>query len=76
MPDSKRVIPTSDEEKACFDILKDVDHVGGHVSGSITNKCYMCNEIWSLSCFRGAHSWYITLSPAYLSISCRQRYNL
>ena len=24
----------------------------------------MCNEIWSLSCFKGAPSWYITLSPA------------
>ena len=64
MADGERVYPESEQEKACFDILKDVDHVGGHVNGSITNKRYMRNEIWSLTCFRGAPSWYITLSPA------------
>ena len=64
MADGERVYPESEQEKAYFDILKDVDHVGGHVNGSITNKHYMCNEIWSLTCFRGAPSWYITLSPA------------
>ena len=52
------------EEKACFAILNDLDHVGGHVKRSITNKKYMRNEIWSLTAFRGAPSWYITLSPA------------
>ena len=40
------------------------DHLGGHVKGSITSKKYMRNEIWSLISFRGAPSWYITLSPA------------
>lgn len=64
MVDGEKINPVTDGEKACFDILKDVDHVGGHVDGSITNKRYMRNEIWSLSCFRGAPSWYITLSPA------------
>ena len=47
MVDGKRICPESDQEKVCFDILKDVDHVGGHVNGSITNKQYMHNEIWS-----------------------------
>ena len=28
MVDGKRICPESDQEKACFDILKDVDHVG------------------------------------------------
>ena len=64
MAEGEKINPQSDEERACFDILKDVDHVGSHVNGSITNKRYMRNEIWSLSCFRGAPSWYITLSPA------------
>ena len=63
MVNGEKIHPESDQEKACFDILKDVDHAGGHVNGSITNKCYMCNEIWSLTCFKGAPSWYITLSP-------------
>ena len=64
MAEGEKINPQSDEERACFDILKDVDHVGSHVNGSITNKHYMWNEIWSLSCFQGAPSWYITLSPA------------
>ena len=64
MADGEKVNPMSEQEKACFDILKDVDHIGSHVNGSITNKRYMRNEIWLLSCFEGALSWYITLSPA------------
>ena len=64
MAEGEKINPQSDKERACFDILKDVDHVGSHVNGSITNKCYMQNEIWSLSCFQGAPSWYITPPPA------------
>ncbi|KDR65411.1 hypothetical protein GALMADRAFT_30876, partial [Galerina marginata CBS 339.88] len=45
-------------------ILDDIDHVGGHVKGSLTNKKYMRNEIWSLMSFKGAPSWFITFSPA------------
>lgn len=52
------------QEKACFSILDDLDHVGGHVKGSLTSKKYMRNEIWSLISFLGAPSWFITLSPA------------
>ena len=42
----KKINVQTEDEKACFDVLKDIDHVGGHVSGSITNKKYMRNEIW------------------------------
>ena len=55
---------STDEEKACFAILDDLDHVGGHVKGSLTSKKYMRNEIWSLISFLGAPSWFITLFPA------------
>lgn len=58
------VRPETDEERACFDVLDDLDHVGGHVKGSLTTKKYMRNEIWSLISFLGAPSWFITLSPA------------
>jgi hypothetical protein len=34
------------------------------VEGSITNKKYMRNEIWSLISYKGAPSWFITFSPA------------
>ena len=47
-----RVRPTTDEEKSCYQLISDLDHVAGHVQGSITSKKYMHNEIWSLI-------WYI-----------------
>jgi len=56
--------PESDDEKACYQLMLDLDHIGGKVDGSITNKKYMRNQIWSLTSFKGAPSWYITLSPA------------
>src|SRR6266536_3045228 len=64
MEDGERVTPETDEEKLCFQLLKDLDHVGGHVKGSLTSKKYMRNEIWSLISFLGAPSWFITISPA------------
>ncbi|KAF9456099.1 hypothetical protein BDZ94DRAFT_1276531, partial [Collybia nuda] len=45
MEDGERVIGETDEEKLCFQLIKDLDHVGGHVKGSVTNKKYMRNEI-------------------------------
>jgi hypothetical protein len=60
----ERVIPETQDEKDCYQLLKDIDHVGGHVMGSMTNKKYMRNEIWSLISFIGAPSWFITFAPA------------
>ncbi|KAJ6449108.1 hypothetical protein C8R45DRAFT_1057318 [Mycena sanguinolenta] len=56
----EHVVPQNEAVKTCFDILKDLDHVGGHVQGSMTSKKYMRNEIWSLIAFKGAPSWVIT----------------
>ena len=56
--------PSTPEEKNCFRLLHDLDHVGGFVKGSITSKKYMRNEIWSIISQMGAPSWFITLSPA------------
>ena len=58
------VKPESEEEKACFKLLHDLDHVNYKVQGSITSKKYMRNEIWSLVSYLGAPSWFITFSPA------------
>lgn len=33
-----RVKPETPEEKACYDLITDLDHVRGHVPGSITSK--------------------------------------
>src|SRR5882762_6611769 len=59
-----RVKPVTDEEKACYALISDLDHVGGHVPGSITSKKYLRNEIWSLISYIGAPSWFITFAPA------------
>ncbi|HEY4831131.1 MAG TPA: helitron helicase-like domain-containing protein, partial [Waddliaceae bacterium] len=56
--------PKSAEEKSCYNLLNDLDHVGGFVQGSITSKKHMRNEIWSMISHLGAPSWFITLSPA------------
>ncbi|KAH7905175.1 hypothetical protein BJ138DRAFT_969503, partial [Hygrophoropsis aurantiaca] len=51
-------------EKACFQLIHDLDHVSGRVQGSITSKKHMRNEIWSLTAAKGAPSWFITFAPA------------
>jgi hypothetical protein len=50
-------------EKACFDLLEDLEHAGAHVQGSLTTKKYMRYEVWSLILFKGAPSWFIMFSP-------------
>lgn len=64
MSNGDKVKPQTDEEKKCFALLDDIDHVGSHVNGSMTSKKYMRNEIWSLISFLGAPSWFITFAPA------------
>jgi len=64
LEDGEKVKPETDEEKLCFQFIKDLNHVGGHVKGSATSKKYMRNEIWSLISFLGVPSWFITFAPA------------
>jgi len=39
--EGERVKPEQEEEKLCFKLINDLDHVNGHVPGSITQKKYM-----------------------------------
>jgi hypothetical protein len=64
MADGETVKPTTEDERSCFQLIRDLDHINGKVSGSVTSKKYMRNEIWSLIAYMGAPIWYITLSPA------------
>ena len=64
MSEGETVRALTADEKMCFQIIKDLDHVSGKVKGSITSKKYMHNEIWSLIVALGAPLWYITLSLA------------
>src|SRR5882762_6377232 len=67
LSNGESVKSVSDLEKECFQIINDLDHVAHHVQGSRTNRKYMCNEIWALTSFLGAPSWFITFSPADLN---------
>ena len=58
------VKPCTEDENDCFQLIRDLDHIDGKVSGSITSKRFMRSEIWSLITYMGAPMWYITLSPA------------
>ncbi|KZT19882.1 hypothetical protein NEOLEDRAFT_1048243, partial [Neolentinus lepideus HHB14362 ss-1] len=58
------VMPQTQQEKDCFTLLHDLDHIGSHVKGSVTNKRFMRHEIWSLIAYKGAPSWFITFAPA------------
>src|ERR1700720_3143822 len=64
MTEGERVKPKTEDEKLCFKLINDLDHVNGHVPGSITQKKYVRNEIWALISYFGAPSWFITFSPA------------
>ena len=58
------VKPETYDEIQCFELIRDLDHVAHHVQGSVTNKKYMRNEIWSLMSYTGAATWFITFAPA------------
>ena len=58
------IIPETEPERLCFQLIKDIDAIAGKMHGSTTSKKFMRNEIWSLVSSLGAPSWYITLSPA------------
>ncbi|KAF5328283.1 hypothetical protein D9611_014755 [Ephemerocybe angulata] len=64
LQEGERVIPETEEEKLCFSIMDQIDHVGSSVHGSLAGKKNMRSEVWSLIANRGAPSWFITLSPA------------
>ena len=64
LAEGEYIKPETEAEKACFQVIHDLDHVSGQMHGSTTSKKFMRNEIWSLINFIGAPHWYITLSPA------------
>jgi len=41
MSEGECVKSVTEKEKLCFSILDNLDHVGGHVKGSLTSKKYM-----------------------------------
>jgi Helitron helicase-like domain at N-terminus/PIF1-like helicase len=64
MTEGENVKPNTQEERDCFQLIRDLDNVSHKVDGSVTSKKFMRSEIWSLMYYCGAPLWYITLSPA------------
>jgi hypothetical protein len=58
----ENVKPSTDGERQCFELLRDLDGIGAHVPASATSKKHMRNEIWSMTSFMGASTWFITLA--------------
>ncbi|KAF5372605.1 hypothetical protein D9758_005228 [Tetrapyrgos nigripes] len=63
------VRPETEEEKLCYEVIQDLDHVGGTVKGSMSSKKFLRTELWSLISYLGAPSWYITFAPSDLTHS-------
>ncbi|KAF5348958.1 hypothetical protein D9758_014201 [Tetrapyrgos nigripes] len=61
------VRPETEEEKLCYEVIQDLDHVGGTVKGSMSSKKFLRTELWSLISYLGAPSWYITFAPSDLT---------
>jgi len=54
---------TSDAKKDCYQLIKDLDHIGEKVDGSFAGKKLRRNEVWSLIVFKGGPLWYVMLNP-------------
>ncbi|KAI0351829.1 hypothetical protein OH77DRAFT_1410232, partial [Trametes cingulata] len=55
--------PENEEENACMALLSVIDHIGGHVPGSVTQKRYQRHEIKSLIIAQNVPLFFITFSP-------------
>jgi hypothetical protein len=58
------VLPITEEEKLCFQVIQDLDVVASHVPGSLTTKKHMRSDLWSLVACKDAPSIFLTFSPA------------
>ncbi|KAF5344629.1 hypothetical protein D9757_013899 [Collybiopsis confluens] len=63
MANGKFVKPTTDSERQCFALLRDLEQGSKKTKGSISSKKEMQREIWSLTTHIGGPSWYFTLTP-------------
>ncbi|KAF8576052.1 hypothetical protein K439DRAFT_1649385 [Ramaria rubella] len=64
MKNNEMVKAVTVEEKACYQLFNDLDHVPSPVEGSGTTRKFMQNECWPLLAYLGAPTWYITFAPA------------
>lgn len=56
--------PSNKEQAECMKLIGDIDYVASRVDGSVTARKQMRTQIWSLTSFLGAPSWFITFAPA------------
>ncbi len=66
MQEGERVKSETDEEKTCFDLINDLDHVSYSINGSATSKKHMKNKIWATISYLGC-----TILVHYIC-TCRQ----
>jgi hypothetical protein len=64
---NEKVVARNEDEKRCFDVFRDLDHISKNVTGSLTSKKHRRNEAWALLRYKGAPTWFITFAPADVS---------
>ncbi|EKM48995.1 uncharacterized protein PHACADRAFT_107787, partial [Phanerochaete carnosa HHB-10118-sp] len=52
------------EQQECYKIINNIDYIRAHVPASRTNHKHMRNQIWFLTSYHSAPSWFITYAPA------------
>lgn len=71
MVDGEKIHPESGQEKACFDILKDIDHVGAHVSLTSTTCTMKYCPFHTLKVHHHGISFFSWQQTSNFPINCR-----
>lgn len=64
LKNGEHVQPSTSDEKKCYKIIHDIDHITKDMDGSLTAKKNQRVQLWSMLAYHGAPSWFITFSPA------------
>ncbi|PPR07084.1 hypothetical protein CVT24_010921 [Panaeolus cyanescens] len=63
MREGEFVVPQTPEEKRCFSMLDQIDYIGSRVDGSLSQKKFQRNELWSMISFLNTPYFFITVTP-------------
>ncbi|KAJ3532259.1 hypothetical protein NMY22_g7818 [Coprinellus aureogranulatus] len=61
--EGEKVVPVTEDEKFCFSLMDQIEHVGVSVPGSMAGRKRMRANLWSMITNKGSPSWFVTLSP-------------
>jgi hypothetical protein len=68
--EGKKVIPTTEDEKLCYPLMDQIDHVGVSIQRSMAGRKRMRTNWWTMITCKGSPSWFVTLSPMDINHLC------